>query len=147
MNVAYAVGVISGFIDGALNSTLATYEFPQAYPRSDPGLTVMRYGVALNDYKGRDADGDAPDVRLWDDEGHFIGMNTDSRHIKEGSYIDVSVRHTSVGKPTYAVLAANSNAICLSYIRMVWPDGQNWGWVGNWARTCGKSWSVLSRSN
>lgn len=88
-----------------------------------------------------------PDVRLWDKDGHFIGINTDLRRIKEGSYVDVSVRDTSTGKPTYAVLAANNNAICLSYIRMVWPDDQNWGWVGNWARTCGKSWSVPSGCN
>ena len=69
---------------------------------------MLRYGVALNDYKGRDADGDAPGVRLWDEKSQFIGKNTNSKHIKEGSYVDVIVRDTSVGQPTYAVLAKSS---------------------------------------
>lgn len=144
MNIAHAVGVVYSPVYG--NSTLDTYRFPDGFPRSDRGLTVIRYGVALNDHKGRDADCDAPDVRLWGEDGKWIGRKLDPGYIKEGSYIDITVRHTNPGQPTYAVFAANNNAICLSYIRMIWPNGQNWGWVGNWGRSCGRSWSVFLKS-
>ena len=108
-----------------------------------PAVTsVMRVAVALNSFDGMNADGDAPDVRLWTENGHFTGITSDPGHIPEGAFKDIGITHTGYNtqQPAYALLSANNNAICVAYAQQTWPDGQTRAWLGNWGRTCEQEW-------
>ncbi|KAK4677392.1 hypothetical protein QC764_405770 [Podospora pseudoanserina] len=41
---------------------------------------------------------------------------------------------------TYALFTANDNAICVASASITWPNGDQYGWVGDWGRECGGSW-------
>lgn len=110
----------------------------------------MRVGVGLNKDGLTNAGGDCPDVRLFNEVHEKIGTTTDPGYVGEGDYKDVEVDQDSYQQPISALISANNNAnkngeghkdgICLAYLQVVWPDGQNYAWVGNWARHCGERW-------
>lgn len=138
-----ALAVIPSTLGDVLGNTAAfvgIYGFNEAHTTEGPH-SVARVAVALNDFAGMDADGDGPDIRLWDDYGNFLGMEADPGHIKAGNFKDIHIdQKGSTAQPTYALISANNNAICIAYLLLTWPDNQNYGWVGNWGHTCGQPW-------
>ena len=121
-----------GFLSFALN------QLPQ------PIFThsVMRVAVGMNGNGFAESEGEEPDIRLWNDFGEFLGMNLgDKETITDGHFKDIYIGENGQ-QPTYALLTANSNAICITYLALVWPDDAKYGWVGNWGYTCGRQWSV-----
>ena len=107
-----------------------------------PGYSRMRVAVGLNEFEEMNADGDAPDIRLWTENGIFTGIVRDLGYIQEGSYKDIDIPHifANTQQSPYALLSANKNAICMAYVHQTWADGQNQAWVGNWGRTCDQEW-------
>lgn len=141
--MAVALGVFASIV-GLHASTLGLISFfANELPQPVPIYAVVRVGVGLNKKDGlSESDGEEPDVRLWNNFGDPLGTNIgDKELIVDGSYKDINVPENGQ-QPTYALLTANNNAICLAYVTQTWPDGQNYGWVGNWGRECGKEWYV-----
>lgn len=126
--------------------TLSVFNFLPIGPLNElfMGWTLVRVGIAINQFEGMAADGDAPDVRLWTEDGNFTGMGLDLGQIGEGSFGDIYVIQSQFSdfRPTYALFTGNPNAVCISYVQQTWAadSTEEYAWVGNWGRTCDKEW-------
>jgi len=86
-------------------------------------------------------DGDAPDVRVWNDAVTFLGINADPGYIGPGNFRDIKVNQGSDNSgAAYVLMTANNNAICIAYTMTTWADNQKYGWTGGWGRQCGINW-------
>ena len=132
---------------GSIGTILGVASFATSFPKPDSDKRIwtnVRIQVAVNDHEGMDADGDAPDVYMWNEVGDFLGHRVDPGTISNGGFNDIKVQAQETNaQATYALLVGNNNAICIAHAEIQWPDGNEYGWVGNWARTCGKPWSVF----
>ena len=130
------IGIPAGFL-GIFNF------FEGHIPKAQHPHTVMRIGLALNGPVEMEFDGNAPDVRLWNEFAEFLGMSVgDKKSIEDGGFKDIKIEQENTQQPTYAVLSANYDAVCIAYLSFTWPDDQHYGWVGNWGATCDYPWSV-----
>jgi hypothetical protein len=136
--MATAFGVFSGLIGilGFIQSNIPD--------RPNQHETKFRIHVALDNARSgpSNAGGDAPDIRVWNQAGQFLGGAYDPGKISSGSFRDVTVRLSQPHQPTYALFTGNNDAICIAYITNSWADGQQYAWVGNWAdgSSCRQSW-------
>ncbi|KAL8830627.1 MAG: hypothetical protein Q9191_001328 [Dirinaria sp. TL-2023a] len=110
-----------GFL-GALSGIIS---FEEQHTLPDESKSNLRVQVALNLKDGLGADGDGPDVRLWDETGDFIGIKVDPGYIDAGSYKDIEIDQHDTRQPTYALLTANDNAICIAYHSGVVEHGRS----------------------
>ncbi|KAG5979939.1 hypothetical protein E4U55_004563 [Claviceps digitariae] len=87
------------------------------------------------------AGGDAPDIRVYDNLGRYMG---ESHHrfvtCHHGSDNCVSSVYGIKKQPSYALFIGKPNAVCIAAIAVQYPGGDKYGWVGNWAQTCGQPW-------
>jgi hypothetical protein len=61
--------------------------------------------------------------------------------VGNGQFVDIKVSQADNRQPQYVELEQVANdAICLAYVTQVWPDGNKFGWVGDWGRHCGANW-------
>ncbi|KAF2969184.1 hypothetical protein GQX73_g4398 [Xylaria multiplex] len=129
---------------GIIGIILGIYETAAShYPTAHPSHTVMRVTVGLDSKDGlHGAGGDMPDVQLFNEVGEFIGKRFKPGKVKSGEYFDITIehRHKSRQQSSYALLAANGNAICISHITTTWSDGNQYALVGDWGRKCGGTW-------
>ncbi|VBB84006.1 Putative protein of unknown function [Podospora comata] len=135
--MATAFGVFSGILTvlGFIQSNIP--DRPNQYE------TKFRIHVGLDGPSGlSNAGGDAPDIRVWNEAGQFIGAKYDPGKINHGSFKDVTVQLSQPHQPTYALFTGNDDAICIAYITNSWADGSKYGWVGNWAdsSSCKQDW-------
>ncbi|KAH6888517.1 hypothetical protein B0T10DRAFT_606890 [Thelonectria olida] len=134
--VVEVLGVI-GTLLGIVQFGMDNFESPET------AKSILKVGVGL-DYDGglTNAGGDLPDVRLFNEGGDFLGMTVDPGKVKSGSGGVVEVPHDSDNgqQATYALLSANTDAICVAYVTITWPDGNEYGWVGDWGQQCGATW-------
>ena len=88
------------------------------------------------------AGGGVPDIRVWNENGEFMGAKYDPGYIGSGQLKDVVIKLSKTNQPTYVLFAPNDDAVCISYITQSWADGQNYGWIGNWADgwACNRAW-------
>ena len=131
-----AIGVISG--------VLGIIQFgADNFPVPDKVGSTVRVAVGL-DFSGglREAGGDLPDVRLWNEAGEFLGKTTDPGKVGTGGYRDITVdhKHDSTQQATYTLFSANNDAICIAYTSITWPSGDEYAWIGDWGRKCGATW-------
>ena len=154
--MAHALGVdYSAFTaNDPTNLTTSIFNFPtntaldiDLTPIIESGFTRTRIAIGMNDYDGMQSDGEAPDIRLWAKNGEFVGIHSDHQGgekiwIPDGSFVDIDVHHEHLNtkQSPYALFSGNDNAICIAYIEQIWPDGQDFAWVGNWGRTCEQEW-------
>ncbi|KAL2257699.1 hypothetical protein VTK26DRAFT_9301 [Humicola hyalothermophila] len=106
-------------------------------------FSVLRFTVGLDVEGGlRNAGGDLPDVRLFNEAGEFLGISADPGEIGDGSTAEIRVKHDKNNgqQAAYALFSANDNAICITSLSITWPNGDQYGWVGNWGRACGAPW-------
>ncbi|KAM0324101.1 hypothetical protein ACHAQA_008291 [Verticillium albo-atrum] len=104
-----------------------------------------RIAVGLNggDGKGlQEAGGQVPIIRIWDENGDFLGAHYHPGHVDSGSFKDVTVRLKKKHQPTYAMFTGRNDAVCIAYISSTWADGSSYAWIGNWADkdACNRSW-------
>ncbi|KAK0672654.1 hypothetical protein QBC41DRAFT_334123 [Cercophora samala] len=135
--MATAFGVFSGILTvlGFIQSNIPSR--PNQYE------TKYRIHVALDHPNGpTNAGGDAPDIRVWNNAGQFLGGAYDPGKISHGSFRDVTVKLSQSHQPAYALYTGNDDAICIAYITNTWADGSQYGWVGNWAdsSSCNQDW-------
>lgn len=109
--------------------------------RNNQGSAV-RIQVGLDTDNGlSNAGGDLPDIRLFNEGGEFLGGKYDPGRIKDGSKgYDIRVRQKAEQQPTYGLFTANDDAICITYLSIVWPDQQKFAWMGDWGKECGATW-------
>jgi hypothetical protein len=110
---------------------------------SDSVASVIRVTVGLDVEGGlQNAGGDLPDVRLFNEAGEFIGISTEPGDIGDGSTAEIKVSHNSDNgqQAAYALFTANDNAICVASISITWPNGDQYGWLGDWGQACEGSW-------
>ena len=138
VGVSSSIGVIDGVIE--------MFSFVQShFPTTEKKASTLRVAVGINvDAVSHTSGGDAPDVRLYNEEGALLGKNTQAGDIGGGSYKDIIVSQEDKQQPTYALLTGNKDAVCIAYLSQVWPDGQPYAWTGTWGRECGVPWYVFS---
>ncbi|KAK0744364.1 hypothetical protein B0T21DRAFT_357705 [Apiosordaria backusii] len=98
------------------------------FSQPDPVGSKVTITVGLDVPSGlNNTGGDLPDVRL------FVG---------DGSTGEIKIDHKDDNgqQATYALFTANDNAICVASASITWPNGDEYGWVGDWGRECGGSW-------
>jgi len=136
--MAQLVSIISAI--SGICSIIKFGESQFAKASADDAQLKMEVGL---DYKGglSGAGGDLPDVRLWNEAGSFIGMEADPGSIDDGTQGEMSVGSKGQ-QPTYALFSANDDAICVAYVSIKWPTGDDdqYGWEGSWGKQCGGSW-------
>ncbi|KAI0532371.1 hypothetical protein GGR58DRAFT_523129 [Xylaria digitata] len=129
---------------GIIGVILGSYEMAQNhYPTPVTHQSVVRVTVGLDSKDGlKGAGGDLPDVQLFNEVGEFLGKHFKPGKVKSGEYVDITIEHhhKSRQQSSYALLAANGNAICISHVTTTWPDGNQYAWVGDWGRKCGGTW-------
>ena len=130
---------------GVVDGVITTFNFVQNHiPSAKKEASTIRVAVGINvDAVAHTSGGDAPDVRLYNEEGKELGKNTDSGDISGGSFKDIDVSQKDKQQPTYALLTGHKDAVCIAYLTSVWPDGQPYGWIGSWGRECGVPWYVF----
>ncbi|KPM38675.1 hypothetical protein AK830_g7877 [Neonectria ditissima] len=87
--------------------------------------SVIKIGIGLDTKNGlNNAGGDLPDVRLFNEDGDFLGMSADPGDIDDGSTKEISIDHDGDNgqQATYALFSANDDAICIAYASITWPD-------------------------
>lgn len=119
-------------------------------PKGDKIETVVRIGVGEHwerFSKDPDLRGNTSDVRIFDSARRSIGKRaSDKWVIVEGSFHDISIkpedeRSSGNRHGEYLSVSANgSNAICIAYVAIIWPDDLNKLWLGNWGAECGGAW-------
>ena len=109
----------------------------------DSAASVIKFTVGLDVAGGlQNAGGDLPDVRLFNEGGEFLGISTDPGSVGDGSTAEIKVKHNDGNgqQAAYALFSANDNAVCVASISITWPNGDQYGWVGDWGQACGGSW-------
>jgi hypothetical protein len=137
MSAAVLINVI-----GVISGVLGIYQFGvDNFGGGDEGGSVVRIQVGLDVDGGlSNAGGDLPDVRLFNEGGEFLGSSYDPGTIQDGTTGDITVTQVFEQQATYALLTANSDAVCIAYLSIVWPDEQKFAWTGDWGQECGSSW-------
>lgn len=135
-SIIEAIGVLSGVL-GIIQF------FKVNFPPPEIVGSMVRVGVGL-DIKGgiQNAGGDLPDVRLWNEDGVFLGLTVDPGKVANGGFGDIKIahEHNLNQQATYALFSANNDAICIAYTTITWPDGDKYAWIGNWGHSCGGTW-------
>ncbi|KAK1834384.1 hypothetical protein QBC39DRAFT_301213 [Podospora conica] len=104
--------------------------------------STIKIAVALDGGALSGAGGDLPDVRLFNEFGVFLGIKSDPGVVETGEVGVIKVTHNNALKQQapYTLFSANDNAICIAMASITWPDGNQWGWIGDWGRQCNGAW-------
>lgn len=126
--MAAVIGVVSGLM------TIFTFLSDNfSYEDELTGSqTTMRIVAGLDGTEGlSNAGGDYPDVRLFGENGEFLGAEYDPGYVEDGTHYDVTIQQTSEQQPTYALFTGNTDAICIAYIFL--PLGLTASSMAGWA--------------
>lgn len=142
--MATAIGVISGII--------SIFSFIQdSFPQTDTPNAKFSLKIGLNGAQPPGggtplsaAGGEKPDVRLWDENGGFLGIEiNDGNRCVDGSDVCNTQVDNIRRQPTYTLFTANDDALCVSYIQNTYPSGLKYANViGNWAEECSERHGV-----
>ncbi|CAM1502184.1 Fc.00g041680.m01.CDS01 [Cosmosporella sp. VM-42] len=130
------IGVVSGIL-GIIQFGMDNFAEP------DGASSVVKITVGLDVDNGlQNAGGSLPDVRLFNEAGGFLGINADGDGITSGNTGEINVSHQSGDgqQAAYALFSANDDAICIAYVSITWPNGDQYGWVADWGEQCGATW-------
>lgn len=150
MAAAVALEVFGLFLGGAL-SLIDILLPPPEIPTSplQQGHSLLRFGIGLNSTASTSLGGIIPSVKVWNEEGVFIGaaIGSSVSDIQPGTFKTVEVRHNDsylFQQPTYVEVSGGSDAVCVAYMAQTWADGTQLGWLGDMGRYCGKEWYYSS---
>ncbi|KAI2642683.1 hypothetical protein GGS21DRAFT_544790 [Xylaria nigripes] len=134
-----AIGVISSLLG------IISFAEDNFAPQDTTGSTV-RLTVGLDAADGNygltGGGGDLPDIRLFNENGEFLGIVADPGGIQSGTFQDIKINHNfnSAQQATYALFSANNDAICLAAASITWPNDDRYAWDGSWGQKCGATW-------
>jgi hypothetical protein len=143
---------VIGIISGALG--IVSF-LPSLFPSASETSSAMRLGVGLNG----DAGGNVPYILVYNANYENIGgYDPNHQHcqsngwgsttcydrfdeIERGQFVDLEIFQPTNQQPVYVKLEQPANdGICLAYITHTWPDGHQYGWVGDFGAYCGADW-------
>ncbi|KAG6001019.1 hypothetical protein E4U21_004777 [Claviceps maximensis] len=133
---------IGGFLIGIVGFVLSLI------PKIDMHKIRYTYKVGL-DGAGHEigeepligAGGGAPGIRVYDNIGRLLGqVKVDGEPCGNGRDKCTTSLVNIKKQPASALFIGKRNPICIAAIGVEYPGGDNYGWVGNWAQTCGKPW-------
>lgn len=133
--MASVLGIASGIIK--------IFSFVQShFGDADVKGSVLRIQVGLNGVNGLDqAGGDLPTIQLFNEAGESLGRTKHTGKIEDGAISeDIVVLQSTRQQPTYGLFGARHDPICIAYLTIVWPDGQKFGWLGDWGQWCDGPW-------
>ncbi|KAK4225463.1 hypothetical protein QBC38DRAFT_501330 [Podospora fimiseda] len=137
-----AGGVLRVF--SVISGILGTVQFGiDNFASPDSSGSTIRILAGLDVDGGlQNACGDLPDVRLYNEAGNFLGISADTGKIDDGTTGEIKIKHKEDKgqQAAYALFSANNNAIYIASASITWPNGDEYGWVGDWGRECGGSW-------
>lgn len=86
--------------------------------------------------------GDFFDVCLFNEVGKFFGIVVDLGFIGDGfiGEIKVDYKDDNGQQVIYVLFIVNDNVICVVSVSIIWFNGDQYGWVGDWGCECGGSW-------
>ncbi|KAM5341688.1 hypothetical protein ACJ41O_014719 [Fusarium nematophilum] len=129
---------------GLISGVLGIVQFGMDhFGGKEKAKSVIKIGVGLDVRGGLDnSGGHLPDVRLWNEDGRFLGGKMDPGNIKSGETQEIKVKHDgNVGQQaTYTLFSGNTDAICIAFASITWPDGNEYAWIGDWGKQCGATW-------
>lgn len=145
-----------GLVIDGVSATISIVSFiASLFPSSSDTYSALRLGVGLNGGGG----GNVPFVNLFNANYEFLGRkDPHSRHcqsngygsttcfdqydkVGDGEFVDIKVDQSSNQQPVYIELEqVADDGICLAYITHTWPDGNKYGWIGEWGAFCGSDW-------
>ncbi|KXX80765.1 hypothetical protein MMYC01_203935 [Madurella mycetomatis] len=132
---------IAGLIVSAVGTavTLVSFSLDQI-PTSDSETATVSYVIANDGANGdlTSAGGNKPDLRMWDETGEFIAIETqDDEYCGEG-WTTCSTDVGTLEAPTYTLFTGNDDAICIAWAGISFPGGnQKFGFhPGQWAHAC-----------
>ncbi|KAI3322529.1 hypothetical protein HD806DRAFT_500324 [Xylariaceae sp. AK1471] len=131
-----AIGLISGVL-GIIQFGIDNL------PKEDSVGSTIRVTVGLDVKDGlQNAGGNLPDIRLFNEAGDFLGIEVDPGDVGSGEFGDITIKHNgdSGQQAAYTLFSANNDAICIAYAAITWPNGDKYGWIGDWGKQCGGSW-------
>lgn len=112
-------------------------------PAPSDQVTNIRIGAGSN----KNNDGSIPGVHLFDFEGKTIGIaKSNGDKIQKGLDHDISVNHRLLADNAAAqaeyisVVQGGNDALCISYITAVLPNGVQYSWNGDIGFQCGALW-------
>lgn len=87
------------------------------------------------------AEGDTPNVIVYDNQAAYLG-EVIGRKGKCSDGADNCVQYVKdiQKQPAYGLLVGGDDEVCLASATVTYPGGDQYGWVGNWAHTCGRPW-------
>lgn len=95
------------------------------------------------------AGGHLPTVRLWNEALEFLGWNSKPTKvqgggdkIEDGTSAHFLVNHdaNNAQQAAYTLFSAREDSICIAYAGILWPDDNEYGWLGDWGKACGHKW-------
>ncbi|KAH6981606.1 hypothetical protein BKA56DRAFT_656130 [Ilyonectria sp. MPI-CAGE-AT-0026] len=133
--VIEVIGVVSGLL-GIIQFGIDNFV-------EEPGEgSTFKIAVGLDGTNGlSEAGGNLPDVRVWNQNGEFVGMKADSGDVGDGNLGEVHVNHENQG--VYTLFSANDNAICIAWVTTSWSEdrgGNHYAVQGDMGYHCGASW-------
>ena len=108
--------------------------------------TVVQIGVGLSILESDSVSGDKPSVHLYDVIGRSIGSTGKTKHseMPDDTSMDVSVPFDFGGRTRQteylSIVNGGKDALCIAYIRVWQPDGNDVAWFGDIAKSCGADW-------
>ncbi|KAG9232657.1 hypothetical protein BJ875DRAFT_485887 [Amylocarpus encephaloides] len=146
----------------SLTGILMVEPFLNMLPKPDDlpeRTTVVTVGYGSDDSGvgpgGHELGGNIPGVRTFDVAGHPLGRTKANTGrgpdaiLKGGATATVNVLakdgYDGVSPYYLAISAGGNDAICISFIQMVRPDLQVFGWTGDIGKACGAPWYPSNR--
>ncbi|ETS74482.1 hypothetical protein PFICI_14348 [Pestalotiopsis fici W106-1] len=133
-----AIGVISGILG------IVQFGIDNFGGDEENSGSVVKVAVALEGADGApptNTGGDLPDVRVWNDNGVFVGMTADPGTVDAGNLGSVTISHDN--QNTYSLFSANDDAICVAWATVQMSDdrgGTSYAVSGDFGRVCGGTW-------
>jgi hypothetical protein len=141
------IGAAALRVLGVFAGVLGFVTFSQEnFAPADSTASVIKLTVGLDVAGGiPNAGGDLPDVRLFNEAGEFLGISVNPGTVEAGNTAEIRVEHTNNAntngqQAAYALFSANDNSICVASVSITWPNGDQYGWLGDWGQACGGTW-------
>ena len=134
--VVDVIGIIVGLLGAGLDVAKMTSDSEAPSPR-DGTTSNVRVAVGLDSPGGLNQAEGKIDVRLFNENGQELGAPAVDQYCGSGdTSCDITITHDSdkTGQQgTYGLFTGNDDAICIAWTTVTWPDGNKWGWTGDWA--------------
>ncbi|KAI1343510.1 hypothetical protein F5Y15DRAFT_235105 [Xylariaceae sp. FL0016] len=126
-----------------LGGALSAIRLPfSSFPKVVEGESVMRITLGLDSPDQTNMGGDKPVVTLFDDNGDFAAQNRYCKEWPQGEarYFVLPYYFAGPHHPTYALIGARNDAICIAQMQITSADGARYSWIGDFGQLCGGHW-------